>query len=374
MKYSKNILIGGDNVNNINFKSNKRIEMFLSIIIIGYFGIKVIYGTFFNFFPNKYYYRNIDITTNEPSNKNSQQIAMNAYVPGIWNNETSDFITLLVLSFVIYVFTNVSEKSIINEFGNLNFVFLFGYIIGLGYPPIYNNYSLLFNKEFKSSLMIRYFYLVVLIGFVLFVTVMNYSSAPLAEKNHKISYTIYVIVLVLLFFGLAFSKKNSKTYSSITYFYNNGENCSFKKDGVVQSSGDTIHITIPFMVFIILLLFSYEPNTIGMKNLYIFIYGLLLGILVSSISYYGFEYFLVKEPEKHCNSYEECVLKEMPTPQKEDIKLPKVNSQNVNLNLNNTNTSINQIKNVSIIKMMLIIAIIILSIYLIYYYIKKPII
>ena len=370
MKYNKNILTGGDTGN--NFKSNKQIEMFLSIIIIGYFGIKVIYGTFFNFFPNKYYYRNIEITSNEPSNKNSQQIAMNAYVPGIWNNETSDFVILLVLSFIIYVFTNVSEKSIINEYGNLNFVFLFGYIIGLGYPPIYNNYSQLFNKEFQSSLMIRYFYLVILIGFVIFVTIVNYMYAPVAEKNHKISYTIYVIVLVLLFFGLAFSKKNSKTYSSITYFYNNGENCSFKKDGVVQSSGDIIHITIPFMVFIILLLFSYEPNTIGMKNLYIFIYGILLGILVSSISYYGFEYFLVKTPEKHCNSYDECVLKEMPLPQLSDNTLPKVANPNVNLNLNNANISANKIKSVSVIKMMLIIAIIILSIYLIYYYMKTP--
>jgi len=207
MKYNKNILIGGDTANNLNFKSNKQMEMFLSIIIIGYFGIKVIYGSFFNFFPNKYYYRNIEITSNEPSSKNSQQIAMNAYVPGIWNNETSDFVILLVLSFVIYVFTNISEKSIINEFGNLSFVFLFGYIIGLGYPPIYNNYAELFSKEFQSSVLIRYMYLIILIAFVIFIILMNYMYAPVAEKNHKISYTIYVIVVILLFFGLAFSKK-----------------------------------------------------------------------------------------------------------------------------------------------------------------------
>lgn len=96
------------------------------------------------------------------------------------------------------------------------------------------------------------------------------------------------------FFGLILGRKVPSNYNVSSYFYNDGQSCSFIKNSVLQTSGDMIKITIPFMVFIILLLFSYEPSQLGNKNLYIFVYGLLLGILVSSISYFGIEYFLQK--------------------------------------------------------------------------------
>jgi hypothetical protein len=40
-------------------------------------------------------------------------------------------------------------------------------------------------------------------------------------------------------------------------------------------------------------------------------YAILLGIFVSGVSYYGMEYFLVKMPQKECNSLENCDIKEM---------------------------------------------------------------
>ena len=36
-----------------------QLQTFISMIIVGYFGVKIIYGIFFNFYPEKYYYRNI---------------------------------------------------------------------------------------------------------------------------------------------------------------------------------------------------------------------------------------------------------------------------------------------------------------------------
>ena len=108
--------------------------------------------------------------------------------------------------------------------------------------------------------------------------------------------------------------KNTKNYNSVSYFYNNGQQCTFAQNGILQTSGDIINITLPFLVFVLLLLFSYEPNEISMKNLYIFVYGLLLGILVSGISYFGIEYFLQKQPEKECKDMTECTYKEMPEP------------------------------------------------------------
>ena len=367
MKKLTNILYGGNNTD-----SNKKIEIFLSIIIIGYFGVKIIYGFFFKFYPQKYYFQNVQVTTNEsPDVSNTETITLNAYVPGMWNNEMADFITLLVLAYVVYIYTNVSQKSIINEFGNLGIAFLVGYIIGLGYPPIYNNYKNIFELENQTSDSIKYLYLSVFIGFIVFISLLNYTAINTATGNHKINYLIYVIVILLLFFGLIFSKKNTNYYNSVTYFHNNGESCNFTKNGVVQTSGDKIKITVPFTVFIILLLFSYEPSEMSMRNLYSFIYGILLGILVSSISYYGIEYFLVKTPQRECSSVNECVLKEMPAPiviakdenkKKNNPPVFDVNSGNLNANLG-TNT-----RRLPIITVAVIITIILLIIYLAYYF------
>jgi hypothetical protein len=380
--YNNKILFGGDETetnNNLykNLVSTKQIEVFISIIIIGYFGIKVIYGYFFNFYPQKYYYRNISITTNENVDSvNTENITLNAYTPGVWNNEITDFITLIVLCSVIFVYTHVSTKSFIDINGNLSLSFLFGYIIGLGYPAIYNNYIQLYTKEVSTSSMIQYIYFILLLAFIIFVIVLNYNESNKLSNVHKISYLVYVCAIVLLFFGLILAKKNVKSYNSVTYFYNNGEQCTFAKNGVFQSSGDKINITLPFVVFIILLFFSYEPEELSMKNLYTFLYGLLLGILVSSISYYGIEYFLLKQPEKECKDVNECILKEMPEPLKETQT--EINNKNV-INPNNIDPNIksNLLFNnkgkvkISLLKIISIIIIIIISIFLIYFYIKK---
>ena len=41
----------------------KVLQSYLALIILGYFTIKIIYGGFFKFYPDKYYYRNVDINT-----------------------------------------------------------------------------------------------------------------------------------------------------------------------------------------------------------------------------------------------------------------------------------------------------------------------
>ena len=119
------------------------------------------------------------------------------------------------------------------------------------------------------------------------------------------------------------------------------------------------------MVFIILLFFSYEPGEISVKYLYVFLYGLLLGILVSSISYFGIEYFLLKQPDKECTDLNECVLKEMPPP----IEETPINLSPVIVDAN-IKTKISKF-NVSPLKTICIILIILISIFLIYFYFKK---
>lgn len=347
---------------------DKQIETFISIIIIGYFGIKIVYGVFFNYYPQKYYYRNIDVTTNEGDNQtNTQNITLNAYTPGMWNNEMTDFITLIVLTGIIYIYTNVSTKSFIDEYGNLKFSFLLGYIIGLGYPIIAAYTGTLINKEMKTSIILRCIYFFIAVVFIIFIIIINYTAANKLNSIHRLNYTVYLIVIILLFFGLLLSKKNSKNYNSVTYFYNDGDKCTFAKNGVLQTSGDIITITLPFLSFIILLLFSYEPSEISIKNVYSFVYGILLGILISGISYFGIEYFLEKQPEKECKDINECIYKEMPIPESSSIQ----NKKDIVID-SNLPATVKVIKNkTSIIKMIILLVIIIIMVYLIYYYFFK---
>ena len=112
----------------------------------------------------------------------------------------------------------------------------------------------------------------------------------------------FIKQLVICIYGLYITRKQSNNYSVVSYFNSSGDNCSFAKNGVLRTSGDALNITLPFLAFILILLYSYEPTEIKMKNVYIFSYGILLGIIVSGISYFGMEYFLEKQPYGNATS------------------------------------------------------------------------
>ena len=379
MKYKK--IFGGNNI----LDYNNKIEKFIAIIIIGYFGIKIIYPIFFNFYPDKYYHRNIQITTNDLPT--AQNITLNAYVPGLWNSEITDFITLLVLSYVIYIFTNFSNKSCVTLNGNLSLVFLFGYIIGLGYPTIKTIYLDFLKKKYDNSnldkrdnynyymLMFTYF---IYILFVIGIIFLNLISGG------GINYILYIVILALFIFGLISTRKKTNTFTKVSYFYNNGETCSYEKSNnsnvkntIVKSSEDEINITLPFIVFITLLLFSNEPSIIGIKEVYIFMYALLLGALVSYISYYGIEYFLVKKPMRECNTLKECITKKTKIIhdiiEEEGSNIYKILDRNIDPNLkNNIKSSISKYYHkISFIKLTLLITLTFIITYLIYYHLFR---
>lgn len=383
MKYKK--IFGGNNI----LDYNNKIEKFIAIIIIGYFGIKIIYPLFFNFYPDKYYHRNIQITTN--NSEAAQNITLNAYVPGLWNSEITDFITLLVLSYVIYIFTNFSGKSCVTSNGNLSLVFLFGYIIGLGYPAIKTSYFDFLKRKYDNSnldkrdnynyYMLTFTYFIYIL-FVIGIIILNFISG-----GGGMNYILYVIILVLFIFGLISTRKKTNTFTKVSYFYNNGETCGYEKTNnnqdvkntIVKSSEDEINITLPFIVFITLLLFSNEPSIIGIKEAYIFIYALLLGSLVSYISYYGIEYFLVKKPMRECNSLKECITKTKRTfdindlVEEEDLNIYKILDRNIDPNLKNNikSTASKYYHKISFIKLILLISLIFIIIYLIYYHLFR---
>jgi hypothetical protein len=389
MKYKK--IFGGNNILDYN---NNKIEKFIAIIIIGYFGIKIIYPLFFNFYPDKYYHRNIQITTND--SKAAHNITLNAYVPGLWNSEITDFITLLVLSYVIYIFTNFSGKSCVDSNGNLTLVFLFGYIVGLGYPAIKTIYLDFLKKKYDNSnldkkdnynyYMLSFTYFIY-IAFVIGIIILNLIPGG-SGSTGGMNYILYVVILALFIFGLISTRKKTNTFTKVSYFYNNGETCGYEKTNnnknvkntIVKSSEDEINITLPFIVFITLLLFSNEPSIIGIKEAYIFIYALLLGSLVSYISYYGIEYFLIKKPMRECNTLKECITKKTKKTfdirdlvEEEDLNIYKILDRNIDPNLkNNIGSSISKYYHkISFIKLTLLISLICIIIYLIYYHLFR---
>jgi len=383
MNYKK-ILKGGYNEENM-------IKLFFTIVILGYFGVKIVYAFFFGFYPDKYYNRDIQINSNQSDPNNIKDIVVNAYVPGLWNNEITDFITTIVLSYIIYIFTSLSTKNFVNSNGNLELSFLLGYIIGLGYPPFYTFYLNRINatNDPSNNIFIN-IYISIIIIFIIFSIIINYTGS--SENSSNNGYLIYLMIFFLLIFGLFLSRKITNNYSSVTYFYNNGENCTFSKKGIIQSSGDKLNITTPFLSFVILLLFCYQPRKESLKNLYIFVYALLLGILISGISYFGMEYFLIKHPQKECSNIKDCIIRDLNYVNKNMYRSKNIgedslkelkeltNSNNVNLSedsedindeiikeLNKYNKST---KKFSIFKLVILILIILIFIYLVYIYFK----
>jgi hypothetical protein len=190
----------------------------------------------------------------------------------------------------------------------------------------------------------------------------------------------------MLLYGLYYTRKQSNNYSVVSYFNSNSDNCTFARNGVLRTSGDMLNITIPFLAFIIILLYSYEPSHISLVYPYVFTYGILLGVIVSGISFFGMEYFLQKQPEKECNTIEECVIKQMPEPVNNDIKipdidipnfnlsedipninLPKVNLTNIDMNIKKKTDNFFSKHKISIFNLVLVIFLILVIIYLVYY-------
>lgn len=361
---------------------NNKIEKFLAIIIIGYFGIKIVYGLFLNFYSDKYYFKNITINTNEGNEMNiTKNVTINAYVPGVWNNELTDFITLLVLSAIIFIFTDFSNKNFVDQLGNLNPIFLTGYIIGLGYPPI----KVIFTKYSKelniNENIFNILYKILFVVFLIFIIYINVISG-----ENKINYLVYLTVIILIIGGLLVTRKQTVSYGTVSYSYNKGESCSFDKkqdiNTILQMSGEKINLTITFIIFVALLLFTNEPDSGILKYIFIFLYALLLGFLVSDVSYYGFQYFLEKTPLKECNNFKDCVLKNFNELQinsnlvndlENDAKnaFIKIKDEVTEIKDKIDNEMEKPFKTKPFIKMIIFILLILIILYLIYFYYKK---
>ena len=341
----------------------QQIKTYMSMIILGYFGVKIVYGLFFKFYPLKYYYRNVDINVSGPETQNNQnnseQVLLNAYMPGIWNTEITDFSVTVILAFIVYIYTNLGVRAMIDEEGNLSSALLLGYILGLGYPP----YAAILGPILKPSpnnnmgnMVLNCLSIGIFVLIIVLVILSNYFNA--GNMSNVMSYSTFCAAIVLLLFGLFIARKQQETVGPVTYYFSNAENCKSKSQKYVMSSGDLIKISPAFACFVLLLFFSYDPSDAGWKYVYIMFFGIILGVFVSAISYYGIEYFLIKQPIKQCNSASECST----------ILDPESYDEEMSNELEQVNTNK---KGVNIIKVIMIIALIAIVSFLIYKNVSK---
>lgn len=296
MKYTKNKSeYNSNNSNNLDYVQT--IQTFISFIIIGYFGVKIVYSTFFNYYPDKFYNKSIEISKD---NNDKNKSVISTYIPNYWNNEFIDFITVLTLSFVIYIFSNFHSKNMITGSGTISPSFFLGYIVGLGYP-IYKKYTTN-EKDENNTILIGLLFLITII-----VIISNYSTS----EDHSVNISIYFVTIFILIYGLYLTRKKSESKLTTKVFNSKNDKCASSTSGMIQTSGEKININIPFIAFIILLLFKHDPSNNAFRYGIYLLFGILLGIFVSSISYFGIEYFLEKTPEKICDDINECQIKEM---------------------------------------------------------------
>ena len=345
---------------------NMILQSFLAMCMLGYFGIKIVYAGFFGFYPEKYYYKSVDIQTSE-TNDNTKKIMMNSFMPGLWNNEMTDFVTYMVLIGIVYVFTQVQSRKMFSPGGFVDLPLVIGFIIGLTYPILFHQVK--FNCEFNIKdkcgqynlpIFVISFFILLLLGFV------NIKYVA----QHKSSYFIYTLGIVLVIIGLYFTRKLSQTLSSVNYYKTNNGSCTSRQNGYVWTSGDQLIITPAFASWVLLLFFAIEPTSDVTRKLIYFLFGLLLGVFTSSMSYYGIDYFLIKLPEKSCSSQEECKLlnNNTSTDTSTDTSTPTDTSSTTTSSNSNDKKENSLIKNT---RVFLIFSIIVIFIIFIYIYIKQ---
>jgi uncharacterized membrane protein len=297
-------------INEFSSSPTSKFQYYIMLVLFGYFGIKIFMGSFGKY-PHKFYEKKMIINTNEicklqiEEENIQKKIVMDYFIPGIVNNEIYDIVITLILTSVIFLFTDIGKRKGFGEFGEFDFIFIIGYIIGLN-SLFYKS----FFEEDNNITPVNYFYLIIFILIMSFMVVLSawgaISSNGLSIQGGLGGYILYIIILVILIIGSIITRKKIKQNNTLIYTTNDPAKCNSVDYGGYQTSGEYIKMSMTFMACILLLLFVYDPPITGLKYIYYLINGVILGIFISGMSFYGFEYFLTKKPDLYCNGEEDC--------------------------------------------------------------------
>ena len=259
---------------NSNFTSennliNSSYKNYLILIILGYYGVKIVFAYFFKMHSNKYYNGDIFLNTADNNGNNAlNNITLNSYFPYTTNNDFSDFTILIVLTFILYIFTDKFIASIFqNSYLNINF--LMGYILGLTYPligysrkrsdNIINNNIL--NNPTDNSITQKASqigYIIIIFFSIIFIAVITTGDSNTKVLSKIQLLLIYIIVIIIVIYGLYSSKDNNYTLQSMSISTPNNQNYVTK---FLIYSGEKINISAPFICWLLLLLYGITVNT-----------------------------------------------------------------------------------------------------------------
>jgi hypothetical protein len=271
------------------------LKTFVGMGLIVYLLLKAIFSPF-GLYPKKYY--NQTMTINSNSDNNQDQI-VNAYVPGIWNNEMTDIITFIVL--IIVIFLLKSKNNLVVYSNNVNYYLIISIVIACIYPPLKQNFS---DDPSSMNLFEKIFIpLLLAVGFWF-----NFTTSP-----NKTYYIIYLGLIIMIFTGLYLSKNNSEVYQDVLYNVSstdNKSNCTNydTQEITVKSSGTVFKLTTVFVLFLSIIALPYNNNII--TNV---VNGVLIGLFTGMMSFYGFQYPFYRTPSDFCKNKTECQTKNIPT-------------------------------------------------------------
>ena len=315
-----------------------RFQSFTMLILIGYFGIKIFLGAF-KLYPKKYYQREVIVDTNQlcglKHNNTQKELVMSYFVPGIWNNEIYDLIVTLVMGGIIYIFTDMGKRRLFGKLGGVDLIFVLGYIIGLNAPAVRSMGESDLGQESDYNKGMKYALIIVLVFTVILMIMFSAKGASAVGNSlfHSGSggYILYIIMIVLLVIGLIYTRKRSSSDSTIIYQSTVDDNQCKQKPiiGGVRSGGETVHLSMTFIAWLLCLIFVNDPQENYMRVIFYFMNGIALGIFVSGMSFYGCQYLLQKIPSDTCFNRDNCknkgidITQEIKDPNKDNVSTVK---------------------------------------------------
>ena len=316
-----------------------RIRIFLMIIFIGYFGIKIFYAPL-KIYAEKYSYKTVELKGTDISEN-----LLHDYTPGMWNSELNDFVILIILSILLFLFKfDTTFPKYNNKYTNL-FLWI-PFIVGLLIPPLVNK---LYNKKnesnkglcnsgdnaakeqdtasiriFNTGIAIEFFILIIIMIASILITILTNLNKNIVPYLVYAGLIIALCILLFVFRSKSTtytdvvlnkypSRKNNKCQAinyddSIEYSVSdeNKEYNSSSQRIIVKTCEDVLEPNLSFFAWIILLLMPFNNSFI--MNI---INGLVLGYFVSRVSFFGIQYPLVKKPSRFCKSDNpgECISK-----------------------------------------------------------------
>ncbi len=320
----------------------QKLQKYITLLIIGYFGVKIFYGIF-----NKY--------TKKPMKE-----------------EIVDFSVMIVMGGLLYVLTNMDKRNLLGHLGNVNWLFFLGYLIGLNVPFIYG--ETISNKDISQNKPIQYIFYGLFIFLLLVMVYLSIRSS--GDSGNPLYYILYLIVIAIIIMGLIITRRKPNTYGATKlnktgqdahtelskYFNSDSINDMMKTDefkkaaqksvetrdnnyvlsaaskhldlasvqdkdnvgnllasmnksllenGYINVHGTYISFSLASIGWLLSLLFMYDAEETILNRFLNLFNGLTIGMFVAGVSFYGFGYILSDQKEQQCFGDDECNREDM---------------------------------------------------------------